>query len=80
MTQLDPQAQSTPTGTAGAPTGATSSETAAAPTGAAATAPEPAPRAAAPAAAPVRALLVVDVQPTFCEGGSLPVELSLIHI
>jgi nicotinamidase/pyrazinamidase len=23
---------------------------------------------------PVRALLVVDVQPTFCEGGSLPVE------
>ena len=28
----------------------------------------------APADAPRRALLVVDVQPTFCEGGALPVE------
>lgn len=28
----------------------------------------------APTAPPVRALVVVDVQPTFCEGGELPVE------
>lgn len=62
MTQQDSHAQP-------APTSAT-----AAPRTSAPTAPDAAHRAAAAGAGPVRALLVVDVQPTFCEGGSLPVE------
>ncbi|GEA89705.1 nicotinamidase [Cellulomonas cellasea] len=59
MTQQDPQAQPARDGATPGP---------------APTAPDAAPRAAASDAGPVRALLVVDVQPTFCEGGSLPVE------
>lgn len=62
MTQQDSHTPPTPTSVTAAPTTA------------ATTAPDAAPRAAAAGAGPVRALLVVDVQPTFCEGGSLPVE------
>ncbi len=62
MTQQDPQAPPTRISAPAGPRAET------------ATAPGAAPRVADPGAGPVRALLVVDVQPTFCEGGSLPVE------